>query len=201
MSDRPKYSFKCLEQKCENAACHLRPQVTVTLGDISRWTTQNYLQHIMPGVLFRTPESENDIIGLEMVRKPLEKDAEKTACIFYHEESNGCQIRYSRPISCRTYPLQYDGEKYKVIDKNCPGVGEGEITKEALQEHKELAEQEYKERLETLTTLPGLYAVFMGQMIRQSAEAMQGLSDEDRKQLEEIMAKRDSDEEHDSQDE
>jgi Fe-S-cluster containining protein len=201
MSDRPKYSFKCLEQKCETAACHLRPQVNVTLGDISRWTTQNYLQQILPGVILKMPESESDLITLEMVRKPLQKDAEQNACIFYHEESNGCQIRYSRPISCRTYPLQYDGDKFKVIDKNCPGVGKGEITKEALKEHKDLAEQEYGEKLETFTILPSIYAIFMGQMIKQSAEAMQGLSDEDRKRLEEIMAKRDSEEEQQSQDE
>ena len=190
MSDRPKYSFECLEQKCETADCHLRPQVTVTLGDISRWTTQNYLQHILPGVILQIPETENDLVRLEMARKPLQKDTEKTACIFYHEESNACQIRYSRPISCRTYPLQYDGEKYRVSDKNCPGIGEGEVTKETLQEQRELAEQDYRERLETLTTIPGVYALFMGQMIRQSAEAMQGLSEEDRKRLEEIMAKK-----------
>ena len=97
------------------------------------------------------PTSETDIIELEMAKKPFQKDPEKTACIFYHEESNGCQIRYSRPISCRTYPLQFDGNKFKVIDKNCPGVGQGEITKEALQEHIELAEQEFKERIETIT--------------------------------------------------
>jgi Fe-S-cluster containining protein len=201
MSDRPKYSFKCLEQKCETAACHIRPQVSVTLGDINRWTTQNYLQQILPGVILRIPKSEKDFIGLEMARKPLQKDTEKTACIFYHEESNGCQIRYSRPISCRTYPLQYDGEKYKIIDKDCPGVGKGEITKEALREHKELAEQEYREKIETLTILPSVYAIFMGQMIKQSAEAMQDLSDEDRKQLEEIMTKRDVKDESENKEE
>ena len=201
MSDRPKYSFECEEQKCDTSACHTRPHVTVTFGDISRWTTQNYLQQILPGVILQTPKAETDLIGLEMARKPLQKDTEMTACVFYHEESNGCQIRYSRPISCRTYPLQFDGEKYRVIDKNCPGVGMGEVTKEALQENKELAEHEYKERLETLATLPGVYAIFMGQMIRQSAEAMQGLSEEDRKQLEEIMTKRDSQEESEDQEE
>ncbi|MGD2072690.1 MAG: YkgJ family cysteine cluster protein [Candidatus Thorarchaeota archaeon] len=201
MSDKPKYSFKCLEQKCETSACHTRPEVNVTLGDISRWTTQNYLQHILPGVSLHMPKSENDLIAIEMARKPLQKDSEKTACIFYHQESNGCQIRYSRPISCRTYPLQYDGEKYKVIDKECPGVGKGEITKEALREHKELAEQDYKERLETSTVLPSIYAIFMGQMIKQSTEAMQGLSEEDRKRLEEIMEKSDGKEENESSEE
>lgn len=201
MSDRPKYSFNCLEQKCETAACHVRPHVKVTFGDISRWTTQNYLQQIMPGVTLLIPQTETDLISLEMARMPLQKDPEKTSCIFYHEESNGCQIRYSRPISCRTYPLQFDGEKYRVIDKECPGVGKGEVTKEALQEHKELAEQDYKERIETLTILPGVYAIFMGQMIRQSAEAMQGLSEEDRKRLEEIMSKSDKPEESENQEE
>jgi Fe-S-cluster containining protein len=201
MSERTKYSFKCIEQKCETAVCHTRLHVNVTLGDIMRWTTQNYLQHILPGVMLQIPESENDTMRLEMARKLLQKNSEKTACIFYHEESNSCQIRYSRPISCRTYPLQFSGEKFTVIDKDCPGVGKGEITKEALQEHKELAEQEFREKVDTLTALPGVYAVFMGQMIKQSAEAMQGLSEEDRKRLEEIMAKKDMDDESESAEE
>ena len=59
-----------------------------------------------------------------------------------------------------------------------------------MREAKQLAEKEYEERVETITALPAVYSVIMGQMLRQSAEAMKNLSDEDRKKLDEIMSKR-----------
>ena len=135
------------------------------------------------------PESEKDAFYFETARKPLEADSEVTACIFYNEQANGCEIRYSRPISCQTFPLEFNGEKYHLSSKDCPGVGEGEVSKEALQDSRDLAEKEFRERTETTAALPAIYSVMMNQIMRQSAEAMQNLSDEDRKKMDEILAK------------
>ncbi|MCK5266101.1 MAG: YkgJ family cysteine cluster protein [Candidatus Thorarchaeota archaeon] len=189
MAEKSKYNFKCLEQQCTTMACHIRPTINVTLGDLTRWSTQGYLMNILPGVSLRMPESENDLISLELMRKPLKKDSEQTACIFFNEEANGCEIRYSRPLSCRAYPLEYNGEKYYLSSKDCPGVGQGEVSKEALQEARNLADQAFKERGETYTALPAVYSIIMTQMIRQSSEAMQNLSEDDRKKMDEIMSK------------
>lgn len=195
MSEKSKYNFKCLEQKCDTKACHIRPKVNVTLGDLSRWMTQGYIMNILPGITFHMPESEQDSFYLETARKPIESDQEATACIFYNESANGCEIRYGRPISCQTYPLEFNGEKFVLSSKDCPGVGEGEVSKDALQDARNLAEQEFKERKETETALPAIYSVIMNQMIRQSAEAMQNLSEEDRKKMDEILAKSKDDDE------
>ncbi len=189
MSEKSKYNFKCLEQKCETKACHIRPLVNVTIGDLTRWMTQGYIMNILPGITIHLPEAEQDTFYFETVRKPLTKDAETTACIFYNEEANACEIRYGRPISCQTYPLEFNGEKYILSTKDCPGVGKGEVSKEALQEARRLTEQEYNERRETATALPAIYSVLMNQMIRQSAEAMQNLSEDDRKKMDEILSK------------
>jgi len=197
MGEKSKFSFKCLEQKCDTKACHIRQRINVTMGDIARWTGQNYLAQILPGVTLSMPSNESEPLALTTLRKPLESDPEQTACIFYHEESNGCTIRYARPISCRAFPLEYNGEKFYLSDKNCPGVGEGEINKDALKEVRDLAEQEYRERIETLAALPGVYSVFMGMMIRQSAEAMKDLSEDDKKHIEDIMSKSSEDEKQD----
>jgi len=201
MSEKSKYSFKCLEQKCDTIACHIRPIIDVTLGDLGRWTAQGYLMNILPGVAINLPKSEHELMTLEMSRKPLKKNQEQTACIFFNEEANGCEIRYSRPLSCRSFPLEYNGEKFYLSNKDCPGVGQGEVTKEALQEARDLAEKMFKERGETYTALPALYSIIMTQMIRQSAEAMQSLTEEDRKKMDEIMSRApQSDEEKDSED-
>lgn len=197
MAEKSKYNFKCLEQQCTTIACHIRPTINVTLGDLTRWSAQGYLMNILPGVSLKMPESEKDLIYLELMRKPLKKDPEQTACIFFNEEANGCEIRYSRPLSCRAYPLEYNGEKYYLSSKDCPGVGQGEISKEALQEARNLADQAFKERGETYTALPAVYSIIMTQMIRQSSEAMQNLSEDDRKKMDEIMSKPKSAEEND----
>ncbi|MHA1615482.1 MAG: YkgJ family cysteine cluster protein, partial [Candidatus Thorarchaeota archaeon] len=189
MAEKSKYNFKCLEQQCTTMACHIRPTINVTLGDLTRWSTQGYLTNILPGVSLKMPESEKGLIYLELMRKPLKKDPEQTACIFFNEEANGCEIRYSRPLSCRAYPLEYNGEKYYLSSKDCPGVGQGEVSKEALQEASDLAGQAFKERGETYTALPAIYSIIMTQMIRQSTEAMKNLSEEDRKKMDDIMSK------------
>ena len=193
MSEKSKYNFKCLEQKCSTKACHIQSHVYVTLGDLGRWTTQGYLMNILPGVSLRLPESEEDPISLETARKPLEGEADSTCCIFFNEKANGCEIRYSRPISCRTYPLEYNGEKYFLSSKDCPGVGQGEVSKQVLQEARDLAEQEFRERTETDAALPAVYSVIMTELIRQSAEAMKKRSEEEKKGTDENSS-------HDSKD-
>ncbi|TFG06627.1 YkgJ family cysteine cluster protein [Candidatus Thorarchaeota archaeon] len=190
MTEKKKYSFKCAEQNCPDRVCCTRPHVNVTFGDLSRWATQNYLNHILHGITLNLEEAEEKGMTLSTLRKPLSKDTDQTACVFFDEEANACRIRFSRPISCRTFPLEHDGEKFYVTDKECAGIGKGEVTREALREAKQLAEKEYEERVETITALPAVYSVIMGQMLRQSAEAMKNLSDEDRKKLDEIMSKR-----------
>jgi Fe-S-cluster containining protein len=161
----------------------------VTIGDLSRWSAQSYIANIIPGLEIIPPEKETDPMTIETVRKPLQVEAEGTACIFFDEDANGCTIRYARPISCRTYPLEYNGTKYYLSTKNCPGVGQGEVTKDALKEAKELAEQDYKERVETITSMPAVYTLVMAPMIRQSTEAMERMSEEDRKRMDEILSK------------
>jgi Fe-S-cluster containining protein len=185
----PKYRFKCMEQKCTTRDCHIRPHVSVTFGDLSRWTVQGYIANIIGGLAIIPPEKETDPMTIETKRKSLKDGSEGTACIFFDEDANGCIIRYARPISCRTFPLEYNGSRFYLSSKNCPGVGQGEVTKDGLKEAKEIAEQDYKERVETMTALPAAYSLVMEPMIRQSAEAMERMSEEDRKQMEELISK------------
>ncbi|MGV9103324.1 MAG: YkgJ family cysteine cluster protein [Promethearchaeia archaeon] len=191
---KKKYSFKCLEQNCESQACHLREHVNVTVDDLARWMDAGYLQNILSGLVFKLPKSENEQIMIETRKKDLENQ-EGTACIFYHEESRVCEIEYSRPISCRTYPLKYNGDKFYVSNRECPGIGKGKINRENLKKAKEKAEQDFNERNRTISSLPALYSLIMGQLMQQSAEAMQGLSEEDRKRVQDIMSKQEQQEE------
>ncbi len=189
MTEKSKYNFKCLGQECETQACHTRSQVRVTIGDLSRWTSQNQLNYVLGGVGIFPDTDDNKMLTMAIFPKPSKSDPEKKGCMFYNEESKSCNIAYFKPISCRTYPLEYDGSKYYVSDKNCPGVGKGEVTKESLKEAKELAEQDYNERMTTRHVLPAFYNVIMNMIALQNQVAMGALSEEDRQALEKIMEK------------
>ncbi len=186
-----KYNFKCLGHECDTQACHMRKEVGVTIGDITRWTSKGQLVNTVGRIWVTVDKNEPQSFAMTMFPKKLKSDPEKVACSFYDEESKTCEIDSFKPISCRTYPLQYDGKKFYVSDKNCPGVGKGEITKEALQTAKSLAEQDYNERMMTRHVLPGLYNVIMNTLMIQNEAAMKDLSKEDKSKLEEIMSKTD----------
>jgi hypothetical protein len=83
--EKSKYNFKCLEQQCTTIACHIRPTIDVTLGDLTRWATQGYLMKILPGVSLHLPKTDQELLTLGMSRKPLKKDPEQTACVFFNE--------------------------------------------------------------------------------------------------------------------
>jgi Fe-S-cluster containining protein len=189
MSDKAKYSFKCLGQECDSQACHTREQVRVTLGDLARWTISGELEHIIPRIAVFPDKDDPELLAMVTFPKPMKADPKRTACVFYDEDNKSCGIAYSKPISCRTYPLEYDGNKYYISDKDCRGIGQGEVTKESLKEAKDLAEQDYNERVFTRHVLPGLYSVVMNTVSIQNQVALSNLSEEDRKKLEELVTK------------
>ncbi len=41
-------------------------------------------------------------------------------CVFYDVEKRICNVRSSRPLGCRIYPVIYDEEKGIVVDSICP---------------------------------------------------------------------------------
>ncbi|MFW9909508.1 MAG: YkgJ family cysteine cluster protein [Candidatus Thorarchaeota archaeon] len=189
MPDKMKYSFKCLEKECASQSCHYRPQVRVTFGDISRWTSQNLLSTAIGGIGVMNDKAAPNLITLAMYPIKSKERSENTVCIMFNEKEKTCKINQAKPISCRTYPLEYDGEKYYLSDKTCDGIGKGEITKDALKDAKELAEQDYNERMYARYLLPALYNVIMNTIALQQEVLLQGLSKEDREQLEMLLAK------------
>jgi len=184
-----KYNFKCLGQDCDTQACHTRTQVRVTFGDVARWTTQGQIASVAGRILLTMDVEDPTMYALVLLPKHMKSDPEKLACSFYDEENKLCKINSFKPISCQTYPLEYDGKKFYVSDKDCPGVGKGEKTKEALQEAKTLAERDYNERMYTRHLLPGIYTIIVNNVMIQTEAAKRELSEEDRAKLEEIQTK------------
>ena len=183
-----KYIHNCT--KC-GQCCEKWEEIPIYLDDLQRWTKDGTITHVLPFVQLR--EMPPAYVRLVIQKHSVEgEDPNPSGCPLYDYENKICNVYASMPLHCASYPLAYNGEKFYLTSKDCPGVGKGEVTKESLKESKDTAGQEYREKNETLATLPGVYTIFMGHIMRQSAEAMKDLSEEDKKRIEEIMSSKES---------
>ncbi len=186
MSAPPKFVFECLENQCPDRKCCKRSPVMIYFEDIRRWITDQTINVVFPSIeLTVDPTMRYPMLVLK-------KYPDETLCAMFNKETNSCNIYYSKPISCSAFPLGYNGNNYFVINKECSGLGKGDMTKESLKEMRNRAKLEFECRTRTTASLPLLQMLIMQFFEKQSREAMASLSDEDRKKLEEILAKREA---------
>ena len=105
-------------------------------------------------------------------------------------------------MSCRTYPLEFDGKNFIVVDADCPGIGEEGMSKEDLIQMRETAKTMHYELTRMRIALPVLNQIvssnFMQMLMRQQMEAMSKMSDDDKSKLDEIFKKQEPEPEHDN---
>ncbi len=103
------------------------------------------------------------------------------------------------PFHCAAYPLAYNGEKYFLVDTESPGIGQGSMSKESL----DLARTRAREHFDVLSVssalLQVLYTMIISSIMQKSQEAMDALSEEDRKQLDDLLSKSDGEEEEEKE--
>ena len=76
------------------------------------------------------------------------------------------------------------------MDKECGGLGQGKMTKEALKEMRKQAKLVYECRTRTSSSLPFLQMLFLQFFQKQSQAAMDNLSEEERKKIVEELLKK-----------
>ncbi len=104
-------------------------------------------------------------------------------------------------MSCRTYPLEFDGKNFIVVDADCPGVGKKEELVE-LVKMRETAKTMNYELTRMRIALPVLNQIisnnFMRMLMKQQMEAMSKMSDDDRGKLDDILKKQEPEHDPDS---
>jgi Fe-S-cluster containining protein len=204
---KAKFTFKCT--RCDDC-CDARGPIPVTFWDLEMWARNGVVANFMPYLdIYHKPDG-----GIDLVLKPLppptedkeEENATKdpfgtvpieellnVKCPLYNKDDKKCLVYENRPLSCRTYPLEFDGKNYIVVDADCPGVGEEGMTKEELTEMRETAKRMHYELTRMRIALPVLNQMIsqkiMMDLMRQNMEAMSKMSEEDRAKLDEIFKK------------
>jgi Fe-S-cluster containining protein len=202
---KAKFTFKCT--RCDKC-CLARGPIPITLWDLELWAKNGVVANFLPYLdVYSKPDG-----GLDLILKPLpppKKEDEKAQkqpfpetpidelleqkCPLYNKDQKKCLIYDNRPLSCRTYPLEYDGKHFTVVDVECPGIGQEGMTKEELKEMREIAKLMNYELTRMRIALPVLNQIistnFMRELFKQQMEAMSTLSEEDKAKLDEILRK------------
>ncbi len=134
-----------------------------------------------------------------------EPDIDEIRCPLFNLEKRECLVYNYRPLSCRTYPLEYDGEGFNIVDEeNCEGIGQEPMTKEELKEMRDNAKLAYNQMATMKISIPVLFNVIgkdplikqqiqqelILEMMQQQQKAMESMDPEDRKKLDEILQKK-----------
>lgn len=204
---KAKFTFKCT--RCDNC-CSARGPIPITLWDLEMWARNGVVANFMPYLdVYNKPDGGIDLILKPLAPPPKEGEEENTAkdpfatvpieelldikCPLYNKDDKKCLVYENRPLSCRTYPLEYDGKNFIVVDADCPGLGEEGMTSEELKEMRDRARIMHYELTRMRIALPVLNQLIsqkiMMDLMRQNMEAMSKMSEEDRSKLNEIFKK------------
>lgn len=202
---KAKFTFKCT--KCDKC-CLARGPIPITMWDLELWAKNGVVANFLSYLdVYTKPDGLTDLILKPLA--PPKEDSEKTApntfgetpiealleekCPLYNKDQKTCLVYENRPLSCRTYPLEFDGKNFSVVDVDCPGIGEEGMTKEELKEMRETAKSMNYELTRMRIALPVLNQIissnFMRILMKQQVEAMSKMSDEDKAKLDEIFRK------------
>lgn len=196
---KQKFVFNCT--RCGDC-CADRGPIPLVMSDLIMWAKNNVVANMMPYLKFiKTPQGTVDLV---LGRKDLDpyallkkenktkenKTEEDRSCPLFNKEKKECLIYSNRPLSCRTYPLEFDGSKFMVVNADkCPGIGNGEMTKEAKLEMRDLAKRMNKELTEMRIAMPILSQAFQPFIIQELMEAQQKFMEELEKMPPEERAK------------
>ncbi|MFX1570289.1 MAG: YkgJ family cysteine cluster protein [Promethearchaeota archaeon] len=204
---KAKFTFKCT--RCDDC-CAARGPIPITMWDLEMWARNGVVANFMPYLdIYQKPDGGVDLILKPLPPPPKEGEEEKSPkdpfggvpieelldikCPLYNKDDKKCLVYENRPLSCRTYPLEYDGKNFIVVDADCPGIGEEGMTKEELTEMRETAKIMHYELTRMRIALPVLNQMIsqkiMMDLMRQNMEAMSKMSPEDKAKLDEIFKK------------
>ncbi|MFX1537910.1 MAG: YkgJ family cysteine cluster protein [Promethearchaeota archaeon] len=182
--EQGKYVFQC--QKC-GQCCEEKDSVVVSMADLERWSRDVTLPPLFP---FLTIEIKNDDYTQISLKKPETEEGElDKGCPLYDEENKLCNIYYSMPLYCKSFPLGYDGEKYFLKDKRCQGIGKGSMSEETLREARKAAKEDFEARVSTTMLLPVIHSLALKFILDQSKKQIDNLTDDQKEKLKEILGR------------
>jgi Fe-S-cluster containining protein len=185
--DTGKYVFQC--QKC-GQCCESMDSVAVSLADLKQWSNDLTLPSLFP---YLTIELKNDNFIQISLKKPESREGEtQKGCPLYDENNKICNIHFSMPLYCGSFPLGFDGKNYFLKDKDCQGLGKGQMTQEDLKSTRESAKDDFEARVSSQLLLPVIHGLTMAFILNQSKKRIDELTPDQKDKLSEILGKQEN---------
>jgi Fe-S-cluster containining protein len=166
--------------------------VEVTLSDLRTWAEDQSLAAVFPHLRLMAvgrPYLDVVLASDEGMEAYMAGDREHKGCPLFDADNKLCNIYHSMPLYCRSFPLAFNGTGYFIKDRECQGIGHGHMTKERLEAHRQAARDELDARRECGILMPSLQGVFTRFFVEASTKTLEAMSEDDRKSLEELMAR------------
>jgi Fe-S-cluster containining protein len=185
----PKFIYECV--RCGHS-CADRNIVEITLADLRMWAEDQTLATLFPYLrLMAVGRPYLDIVlaSDEGAEAFLQGDGEDRGCPMYDAVNKLCNIHHSLPLYCASFPLAFNGNGYFLKDRDCQGLGAGSMTQERLEAHRKAAREELEARRECGILMPSIQGIFTRFFVEASAKTLDAMSEADRRDLEELLAK------------
>ena len=179
-----KYVFEC--QRC-GRCCEKKTSVVVNIADLKKWSSDVTMPSLFP---YLAIENINDEYTQISLKKPASDEGKtEPGCPVYDAENKLCNIYYSMPLYCKSFPLGYDNERYFLKDSTCPGVGKGSMDAETLKDARNTAKEDFEARVSTTLLLPVLHTLVFRFILGESKKQIDTLSEEQKEKLKGIFGK------------
>jgi Fe-S-cluster containining protein len=162
----PKFRFVC--QLC--GVCCESEKIPITITDIEHWVTDKTIYRVMH--LLQLTEEE----GVFSISLKTDDDG---FCHMYHRDNKKCLIYDNRPLYCRSYPLEYDGDNYRLRSTECKGLNAEGMTKSELKSIRDSAYEHFIATQQSIGIIPVLYGIIFNKLVADSQQFMEKLSDEE----------------------
>ncbi len=181
---RGKYVFEC--QRC-GQCCEKKELIVVSMEDLRRWNEDVTLPSLYQFLSIEI--KDNDYVQISLKKPEIKEGNPNLGCPMYDSENKICNIYFSMPYYCKSFPLGYDGDKYFLKDSSCLGIGKGNMNEKTLKEARKAAKSDFEERVTTALLLPVINGLALKFLMDESRKQMENLTKEQKDKLNDILGK------------
>jgi Fe-S-cluster containining protein len=185
-----KYVFEC--QKC-GECCENKESVIVSMADLQRWSEDVTLPSLFQYLTLEV--KDGDYVQISLMKGESKEGISEPGCPMYDKENKICDIYFSMPLYCRSFPLGYDGDKYFLKDASCPGIGKGAMSEKSLSEARKSAKDDFDERVSTALLLPVIHGLTFKFIMEQSKKHIESLTEDQKEKLRDVLGNDDGESE------
>jgi Fe-S-cluster containining protein len=157
------------------------------MADLQRWNEDVTLPSLFQYLTLEV--KDGDYVQISLKKPETVKGKTEAGCPMYDKENKICNIYFSMPLYCKSFPLGYDGDKYFLKGSSCPGIGRGVMSEKSLAEARKNAKEDFEARVSTTLLLPVIHGLTFKFIMEQSKKHIDNLTEDQKEKLRDVLGK------------